>query len=67
VIGLTLHSARHAWATLAPPSDEEVARVIALVAKRIVRLLIRRGLLAEDGPPQEDSLAQEELLLAEWV
>ena len=36
----------------------------ALVAKRIVRLLIRRGLLEEDGPPQEDPLAQEEPLLA---
>jgi len=49
---------------LPPPSDEEVARVTALVAKRIVRLLMRRGLLEEDGPPREDPLAQEEPLLA---
>jgi hypothetical protein len=35
---------------LSPVSDEEVARVTATVAKRVVTLLIRRGLLEEDGP-----------------
>ena len=49
---------------LSPPSDEEIARVTTSVAKRIVRLLIRRGLLDEGGPRPADPLAEEEPLLA---
>jgi len=49
---------------LSPVSDEEVARVTATVAKRVVALLIRRGLLEEDGPAASDPLAEEEPLLA---
>ncbi len=49
---------------LSPPSDEEIARVTASVAKRVVRLLIRRGLLEQDGPPLADPLEQAEPLLA---
>ncbi len=45
---------------LSPVSDEEVARVTATVAKRVVALLIRRGLLEEDGPAGLDPLAEEE-------
>ena len=49
---------------LSPVSDEEVARVTSIVAKRVVALLIRRGLLEEDGPAGLDPLAEEEPLLA---
>jgi hypothetical protein len=49
---------------LSPVSDEEVARVTATVAKRVVALLIRRGLLEENGPAGLDPLAEEEPLLA---
>ncbi|MCP4039502.1 MAG: transposase, partial [bacterium] len=49
---------------LSPPTDEEIARVTATLAKRIVRLLMRRGLLDEEGPPSADPLAEEEPLLA---
>ncbi len=49
---------------LSPPSDEEIARVTASVAKRVVRLLLRRGLLEQDGPPLADPLQEEEPLLA---
>ena len=49
---------------LSPVSDEEVARVTATVAERVVALLIRRGLLDEDGPAAPDPLAEEEPLLA---
>ncbi len=49
---------------LSPPSDEEIARVTASVAKRVVRLLLRRGLLEQDGPPLADPLEEEEPLLA---
>jgi hypothetical protein len=50
--------------TLPPPDDSEIARVTAAVAKRIVRLLTRRGLLPDDGQPTEDPLASDEPLLA---
>jgi hypothetical protein len=49
---------------LSPVSDEEVARVTATLAKRVVGLLIRRGMLEEDGPTASDPLAEEEPLLA---
>jgi hypothetical protein len=38
---------------LSAPADQEIARVTAAVAKRIVRLLTRRGLLPEAGQPIE--------------
>jgi hypothetical protein len=49
---------------LSPVSDEEVARVTATVAKRVVALLIRRGLLEEEGLVGVDSLEEDEPLLA---
>jgi hypothetical protein len=52
------------FSALSPPSDEEIARVTASVAKRVVRLLLRRGLLEQDGPPLVDPLQEEEPLLA---
>src|SRR2546427_2339905 len=50
---------------LPPPTDEEVARVLATVATRVRRLLRRRGLEAEEGrdlPP--DPLPEESVALA---
>jgi hypothetical protein len=49
---------------LSPVRDEEVARVTAAVAKRVVALLIRRRLLEDNGPAAADPLAEEEPLLA---
>jgi hypothetical protein len=49
---------------LPPPDDEEVARVIGQLARRILRLLKRRGLGPESDPTEADPLADEEPLLA---
>ncbi len=49
---------------LPPPADEEVARVVGRVARRIARLLERRGLGPESNPTEADPLADEEPLLA---
>jgi hypothetical protein len=49
---------------LPPPDDAEVARVTALVARRIVRLLERRGLGPRADPEEADRLPAEEPLLA---
>jgi hypothetical protein len=49
---------------LPAPDDQEIARVTAAVAKRIVRLLTRRGLLAEAGQLAPDPLQCDEPLLA---
>jgi hypothetical protein len=47
---------------LPPPDDAEVKRVARQVARRLGRLLERRGL--GDGTPDDDTLAAEEPLLA---
>jgi len=49
---------------LPAPNDEEVARVVGQVARRIARLLERRGLGPESDPTEADPLAEEEPLLA---
>ncbi len=49
---------------LPPPDDAEVARVTALVARRIVRLLERRGLGPRADPEEADPLPHDEPLLA---
>ena len=51
-------------APLPPRDDDEIAGVTAAIAKRIVRLLKRRGLPADEGTPQEDLLLRHEALLA---
>jgi hypothetical protein len=48
---------------LPPPDDAEVERVARQVARRLVRLLERRG-LGEDAAGDDDTLAMEEPLLA---
>jgi hypothetical protein len=45
---------------LPPPDDEEVARVVGQVARRIARLLERRGLGPEPDPTEADPWADEE-------
>ena len=47
----------------APPSDEEVARLLATISRRVRRLLARRGLDVDD-PPDVDALAEESPVLA---
>jgi hypothetical protein len=46
-----------------PPSDEDVARLLATIRRRVLRLLARRGLAAE-GAPGVDPLAEESAALA---
>ncbi len=46
-----------------PPSDEDVARLLATIRRRVLRLLARRGLAAEDAP-DVDPLAEESPALA---
>jgi hypothetical protein len=46
-----------------PPSDEDVARLLATIRRRVLRLLARRGLAAEDAPGV-DPLAEESAALA---
>jgi hypothetical protein len=48
---------------LSPPDDAEVERVARQVARRLARLLERRG-LGDDAPAEGDALAMEEPLLA---
>src|SRR5438093_13285642 len=50
---------------LPPPDDAEVARVTARIARRIVRLLERRGLGLHGDPEEADPLQREQPLLAE--
>lgn len=50
---------------LPPPDNGEVERVVAQVAKRIARLLERRGLGPESDPAEADPLAEEQPLLAQ--
>jgi hypothetical protein len=46
-----------------PPSDEDVARLLATIRRRVLRLLTRRG-LALDEAPDLDPLAEESPALA---
>jgi len=50
---------------LPPPKDAEVARVVSQVARRIARLLERRGLGPDSDPLDADPLAEEQPLLAQ--
>lgn len=50
---------------LPPPEDSEVARVTASIAKKIHRLLERRGLGPQADPGEADPLPLEQPLLAE--
>jgi len=47
---------------LPPPSDADVARLVATIARRVERLLVRRGLV--DDADAMDPLAAESLALA---
>ena len=47
---------------LPPPSDADVARLVATIARRVERLLVRRGLV--DDADALDPLAAESLALA---
>jgi len=49
---------------LFPPTDEEVARLLAAIRRRVLRLLERRGLGAGDHPAPADPLAEESPALA---
>jgi len=46
-----------------PPSDEDVARLLAVIRRRVLRLLVRRGLAALDWA-DVDPLAEESAALA---
>src|SRR5256885_16240533 len=46
-----------------PPSDEDVARLLATIRRRVLRLLARRGLAVEDTP-DVDPVAEESPALA---
>jgi hypothetical protein len=50
---------------VAPPGDEEVTRVAERIARRIEKLMIRRGLAPQCNPPEEDTLWNSQPLLAE--
>jgi hypothetical protein len=50
---------------LPPPEDDEVERLVGQVARRIARLLERRGLGPEADPGEADTLAEEQPLLAQ--
>ena len=54
-----------AFRPVAPPGDEEVARIAANVCRRVGRLLERRGLGPQADPEEIDTLRQHEPLLAE--
>jgi hypothetical protein len=50
---------------LPPPTDAEVARITAAIARRVEKLLVQRGLLGEDGSADPDPLEVEEPLLSQ--
>jgi len=50
---------------LPPPEDAEVERLVGQVARRIARLLERRGLGSQSDPMEADPLAEEQPLLAQ--
>jgi hypothetical protein len=59
------HTGKPEFFSLPAPDDDEIARVAAATARRIIRLLERRGLLSDYGDAAEDALQNEEPLLAE--
>jgi hypothetical protein len=50
---------------LPPPTDEEIARITAAIARRVGKLLVRKGLLGEQGPSDPDPLEADEPLLSQ--
>jgi hypothetical protein len=56
---------RPRFTPLPPPSDEEVTRITAAIARRVEKLLVRKGLLGEDAPTDPDPLETDETLLAQ--
>lgn len=50
---------------LPPPEDSELARIMERIARRILRLLERHGLVPEEGPAEADPFSGEEPLLAQ--
>jgi len=51
------------FSPLPPPSDEEAARITATIARRVERLLVRKGLLGEHAATDPDPMETEESLL----
>ena len=45
---------------LPPPTDEEVTRITATIARRVERLLVRKGLLGEHAATDPDPLETDE-------
>ena len=50
---------------LPPPTDEEVARITATIARRVEKLLVKEGLFGEDAPADPDRLEADEPLLSQ--
>jgi len=50
---------------VAPPGDEEVARIVKQICRRVGRLLERRGLGPQADPEEIDTLRRRQPLLAE--
>ena len=50
---------------LPPPTDQEIARITATIARRVEKLVTRRGLLCEEGPTDPDPLEADEPLLSQ--
>jgi hypothetical protein len=50
---------------LPPPTDPEVTRITATIARRLDKLLVGRGFLGEDAPADPDPLETEEPLLSQ--
>ena len=50
---------------LPPPTDQEIARITAAIARRVEKLLVRRGLLGEQGPADPDPLEADQPLLSQ--
>ena len=50
---------------LPPPTDEEIARITAAIARRVEKLLVRKGLLGEDATSDPDPLEADEPLLSQ--
>jgi hypothetical protein len=66
--GVYISSLPHAaprFHPLPPPTDEEIARITAAIARRVWKLLVRRGLLGEEGPTDPDPLEADEPLLSQ--
>jgi hypothetical protein len=50
---------------LPPPTDAEVARITAAIARRVEKLLMQRGLFGQDASADPDPLDAEEPLLSQ--